>query len=369
MYFRAQTRYTGTRAVTETVKAGYLMAQGKVGRTSLLTGVRWEKTEDESWGWVRARTPSTAAQQAADPIGAADRDYANKRRSFVGSYTKAFPSAHLAHDFTSNLKARLSWSTSFGRPAMSNLVPNETANETNQTLTINNPSLLPQTAGNWDASLDCYFEPVGNLSVGWFHKTIKDYIVTGIDGGKIATGTDNGYNGEYGRFTRLSSANAGTAFVQGWELSYQQQLTFLPGPLKGLAFMANYTLLDTHGNFGGNVYRSTGQVAGFIPRTGNVSLSWRYHGFSTRLNANYTGPFLSSYSAASPGRNLYIRARNVVNISLAYQLRPASPCPSISTISSTFPKWAIAASPISCNARPSTARPTPLASASVSQLP
>ncbi len=323
LYFRAQSRYTGTRAVTETVKAGYIMAQCKVDRTSLLTGVRWEKTEDESWGWVRARTPSTAAQQAVDPIGSADRDYANNRRSLVGSYTKAFPSAHLTHDFTSNLKARLSWSTSFGRPAMSNLVPNETANETNQTLTINNPSLLPQTAGNWDASLDYYFEPVGNLSVGWFHKTIKDYIVTGIDGGKIAIGTDNGYNGEYGGFTRLSSANAGTAYVQGWELSYQQQLTFLPGPLKGLAFMANYTLLDTHGNFGGTTNLSTGQVAGFIPRTGNVSLSWRFRGFSTRLNANYTGPFLSSYSAASPGRNLYIRARNVVNLSLAYQLRPA----------------------------------------------
>jgi outer membrane receptor protein involved in Fe transport len=68
----------------------------------------------------------------------------------------------------------LSWSTSFGRPPLSNLAPSESVNETNQTLTISNPSLLPQHAKNWDASLDYYFEPVGNLSIGWFHKTIKD---------------------------------------------------------------------------------------------------------------------------------------------------------------------------------------------------
>ena len=216
--------------MTETVTAGYVMAEGRLGhdgflgRTGFIGGVRTEKTDTDSVGWVRARVVSTAAQQAADPIGAAQRDYANTRREINGSYTESFPSLHLTHDVNRNLKARVSWSTSFGRPAFTNAVPNETPNEANQTLTINNPGLLPQTAKNWDAALEYYFEPVGALSVGWFHKTIKDFIVTDIGSGTVATGADNGYNGEYGGFTLLRTPNAGTAIVQGWEISYQQQL-------------------------------------------------------------------------------------------------------------------------------------------------
>ena len=331
LYFFEANKYSGTRSLSEEVTAGYLMAQGSfgrdgwIGRTGYLTGVRTEKTDTEGEGWVlvRANVRSTTAQQLADPVGSARRDYESSARVTKGSYTKSFPSAHLTHDFTRNLKARLSWSTSFGRPGIGNLLPSESANETNQTVTINNPGLLPQTAKNWDFTLDYYFEPVGNLSVGWFNKKIKDYIVTGTNAGIVESGTDNGYNGEYAGFTRLTSANSGTATVDGWEFSYRQQFTFLPGLLKGLSGSANYTVIDTKGNFGGTTNRTTGQVPGFIPKAGNVSLSWRYRGFSTRVLYNYTGDYISSYNATNAGGNLYRYAFKTTNVGLAYQLRPA----------------------------------------------
>jgi TonB-dependent receptor len=321
-YYALQQRYVGTRQVTETVTAGYVMGQGRIGRLGLLAGVRSEKTEDESWGWVRNRVGSTAAQQVADPEGSAQRDYANTQRRISGSYTKSFPSAHLTYDLRQDLKARLSWSTSFGRPAMTNLVPNETVNETNQTLTINNPSLLPQTATNWDATLEYYFEPVGNLSVGWFRKEIKDYLVSGQIIGSVASGADNGFNGDYAGFQLLTTLNAGTAYVQGWEVSYQQQFTFLPGLLKGLALSANYTSLLTHGDFGGTAYRSTNEVTGFVPRTANLSLSWRHRSFSARLLYNYTSDYILAFTAASLGRNQYRLKREIVNLGVSYQLNP-----------------------------------------------
>jgi TonB-dependent receptor len=303
--------YTGTREVVETVLAGYVMAQAKVGKTGLLAGVRTEKTDTESWGYVRSRTPSSGADQIRDPVGSAQKDYANNRRELEGSYTKSFPSIHL-----------LSWSTSFGRPAMTNLLPNETVNENAQTLTINNPSLLPQTAANWDATLDYYFEPVGNFSIGWFHKEIEDYLVTGQTVGTIPSGPDNGYNGEYAGFTELTTLNAGTAYVQGWEFSYQQQFTFLPGLLRGLSFGANYTILDTHGDFGGTTNLSGDQVPGFIPKTGNVSLSWRHRAFNARVLVNYTSDYILGYTAASVGRNQYRFERTVVNLGVGYQFSP-----------------------------------------------
>jgi len=205
LYFREQSKFTTTRSVSEQVLAGYVMAQGKIGRTGWLTGVRRERTETKSRGWVRARAPSTVAEQLADPVGAAQRDYANNFRVREGRYEKSFPSVHGWHDITANLKARISWSTSFGRPQQANLLPNETPNEQNQTLAINNSALLPQTAENWDATLEYYFEPVGNVSVGWFHKTIKDYIVSGIIGPTIGTGPNNGFDGEYAGFTTVST--------------------------------------------------------------------------------------------------------------------------------------------------------------------
>lgn len=239
------------------------MAQGRVGNTGYLAGVRSEKTDTESRGWVRSRVLSTAAEQAANPIGTALRDYGNGRE-LDGGYTKSFPSVHLTRDWSTNWKARLSWSTSFGRPRPNALVPNETVNENLRTLTVNNPLLVPQTARNWDAGLEYYFEPVGSISVGFFHKVIKDFIVSGIESGIIDTGPNNGYSGEYGGYTLLSSTNAGTAYVQGWGLSYQQQYTFLPGPLKGLGAMINFTALEAHGDYGGRGTLRTREVEGFV---------------------------------------------------------------------------------------------------------
>jgi hypothetical protein len=65
--------------------------------------VRLENTATSSYGWVRSRVASTAAQQAVDPIGSAQRDFANNRREIEGRYTKSFPSIHLNRNLTRNV--------------------------------------------------------------------------------------------------------------------------------------------------------------------------------------------------------------------------------------------------------------------------
>ena len=321
-YFRESQRLINDRRLTEDVTAGYLMAQGKAGRFGFLGGVRQERTAVDAFGYVRARVLSTAAQQAADPAGSAQRDYANNARRIKKDYTDAFPSVHLSYDVTKSLKVRISWSTSFGRAQPSNLLPNETPNEPAQTLTINNPALKPQYAREWDAALEYYFEPVGLFSIGWFNKDIRDYIISGIDGGRVATGVDNGYNGDYSNFQILQTANAGAAMVNGWEISYQQQFTFLPGILRTLGASANFTYLRTHGVFAGTTYLNSNQVAGFIPQTGNLNFSWRYSAFGVRVRTNYHGRYINAFSAATPARNQYRYARTVTDLGFTWQLRP-----------------------------------------------
>jgi iron complex outermembrane recepter protein len=321
-YFHEMLKYTGQNAITETISAGYVMTQGKFKNTGFLGGVRMEKTEDESYAFVASRTPSTAAQRLADPAGAAAIDYARTQRRNSGDYTKSFPSIHVTQDFTRNLRGRVSWSTSFGRPPLSNLVPVETANDTNRTLTISNPSLRPQTAENVDAALEYYFEPVGSLSVTYFHKKIEDYFVAGIASGAVGTGGDNGFGGEYPGYTILTRSNLGTATVEGWEFAYHQQFTFLPGLLRGFSATLNYTVLDAAGNFGGTVQRTTGQVAGFIPRTGNAIFSWQYRKFRVSTVTNYVSDWLRNFTAVGSGQNLYTRKRVTTNVGVSYQVRP-----------------------------------------------
>ncbi|MEN9635267.1 MAG: hypothetical protein RL077_3671 [Verrucomicrobiota bacterium] len=329
-YFREQSKFTGTSKTKEEVTAYYLMANGRLGRegwrgrTGYLGGVRWENTKTTGMGWARARIASTAAQQLADPVGSAARDYASTDRVIEGHYSGAYPSMHAFHDITPNLKGRVSWSTSFGRPDISNLRPGETIDETNRRLTVSNPALKPQTSTNWDATLEYYFQGVGALTFGWFHKSIKDYIVTGQVAGLIPSGLDNGYDGEYAGWEERTSFNSGTAVAQGWEFSYSQQLTFLPGPLRGLAASFNYSHVGTHGLRGGTRYLTSREVTGFIPNTANASLSWRHRsGFSARALYNFSGENITTLSAVTtPALNIYRAPMKTLNLGLSYQYKP-----------------------------------------------
>ena len=318
LYFRTADAFQTTRNATEKITAGYVQGQAKFGRLGVLGGVRSEKTKVSGFGYVRVR-PATAAQ-IPDPVARARNDWDNPVNN-AGSYTRSFPSIHFTYDFTERLRAQASWSTSFGRPAFTNLVPTATISDPNQTVTISNPSVGPQYSENMDVSLQYYLRPAGVVSLGYFRKDIEDYILT-TDIGIVGVGADNGFEGSYPGYRLLASRNAGQAKVNGWEFDYRQQLTFLPDWLQGFAVSANYTFLSTEGDFGGGTVRSDKEVAGFIPRTGNAGLTYGRGKYRFSAQLNYTGNYLATFSA-TPQRNIYRAERTIVNFGLGYQWKPA----------------------------------------------
>ncbi len=319
LYFAEMRTYAGGRHVEENIGAGYLQAQARAGKLRLLGGVRAERTDVESFGYIASRTLSTTAQRNVDPVGSARRDYANPRR-IEGGFTDWFPSAHLVYRLHPRIQARLSWSQSIGRPQMSNYLPLETVNDTAQTVTINNPSLRPQYSNNWDAALEFYFEPVGQLALGYFRKDISDYIYS-ARGATVGAGNSNGFNGLYEGYAITTNLNGGSAKIDGLEFNYQQQFSFLPGPLKGLGMFANYTRLWTAGDYGDAAPRSTDAIADFVPETLNTGLLWKHRGLGARIFVSRIGEFLDTY-AADPSRLQFKKARTTVNISASYQWRP-----------------------------------------------
>ena len=330
-YFYEQNKLSASVRTHEIITGYYLMTQGRIGRFGFLGGVRRELTDTIGYSNQGARVRTTLQQQLDDPLGSALKDFNHPNKN-EGDYGRNFPSIHSWYDLTPNLKARGSATTGFARPPLSNAVigvsginlPGTNNTYPNGVLTFGNPALKPTKAKNWDFSLEYYFEPSGSFTVGWFHKRLDDYIVGGKEIGIVGTGVDNGFEGQYEGYTILGNANAGTAFTQGVEFSYQQQFRFLPGLLKGLRFNANLTQITAHGDYGvAGAYFKDKYVNGFIPRTGNASLSWDYRKFSASISYNYTSENIrGTYNIAQPSRNQFLMARELVNANMRYQLRP-----------------------------------------------
>ena len=318
-YYRVQQHYMLKSDVQEDTTAAFLMGQTKLAnRLSVIGGVRMERTAVDSLGYARSQTLATAAQ-IPDPAARAEQDY-NNPVTASGSYTRWFPSLHLAYDLQPNLKAVGSWSTCYGRPDFGSLVPGLTVNDASSTVTVNNPAIGPQYSENIDLTLQYYIRPAGVLSVGFFKKEIKDYIAT-FNAGAIGSGPDNGYSGDYAGYNLISRRNVGFAEIEGWEAEYRQQFTALPGLLKGLDFTAAYTRLTATGDYGSTGVRTSGQIAGFVPRTYNFSLGYNYRAFGGRVLMSYRSNYLSTYSATVP-RNEYNTSRTVWNVQTSYRWSP-----------------------------------------------
>ena len=319
--FTAVQQYTSRRLMKEGVDAAYLEGQVKFGRLTLLGGVREEWVKTNSFTYFPKNT-RTLISVEPDPFKRAALDFV--RQSINGKYDKLFPSIHASFDITSNLKARASWSTSYGRPTITQIVAAVTPNDTARTLSVGNPGLKPQMAKNIDFKLEYYMKEGGLFTVSAYQKKITDYIGSAVRSGTLVPeGNGNGFDGQYAGYELIQANNLGDATLRGAEVDFRQRLSFLPGALKGLTVRANYTYLETFGKFAGTTELQNGQVAGFIPRSYNFGLSYNYKKFGASYDINYTGRFPVGYSLTSPGSgNVYRNSMMVQNAGLTYRLRP-----------------------------------------------
>jgi TonB-dependent receptor len=285
--------------IQEDVVGVYAMAVTEWRNLNVLAGVRQEITSDKTKGNVT--DPRLPIPQRY--LGMTERS---------GDYDNLVPSVHLKYRLRSSLQLRTSYSEGIGRPAFSNLRPRTTIDATNLRISQNNPDLRPQQTQNLDASLEWYFKPAGTLSAAIFRKDIKDYIfsvvsVLGADGGPFGSDYANW------QYTRL--ANSGSARLEGYELNYAQQFTFLPGRLRGLGAFANYTHINSRTTFQDAVQ----QLANIIPNSCNVGVSYLLHPFSIRVLSYYRDTYPLQFDANPYSRYMREPSREF-DVKLAYRL-------------------------------------------------
>lgn len=314
--------------VTEDVYGAYLMGDVRIGRLDINGGVRVEETQLTGRG-VRQEVSREERARRLAWVGPVTPDELRRRtiaewsnvREDEGEYRSWLPSLHFKYNVTSNLLARLSYSSGIGRPNFSNLLRTTTVNHDTMRVVASNPDLKPQRTGNYDLGAEYYFEPAGFVSAGVFRKEIKDFIY-GDTGGQVGSGPDNGFDGENEGYDLVRNVNGGSGVVKGFELAYTQRFTRLPGRWKGLGMMANYTKLKSRGNYTSSGGTQTGgEIAGFMPETFNAGVTYALGAWDAGVKYTYRAQNLRDYNV-NPLQRVYYYSKKNVDLNFKYKWRP-----------------------------------------------
>jgi iron complex outermembrane receptor protein len=251
------------------------------------------------------------------------------------TYSDDLPSFNVAYNITDEFLVRAAFAKVMARPLLTNLSPSitglttPTANGTIGALTIGNPELLPFRATNYDLSFEWYFNKGGLVSLAFFKKDVTNFPQTVSTAGAIdAVLTDDqiaafvqtqtpqqiawilaGNSGQPGIYAIRQFQNAPGGDIKGYEFSYQQDLTFLPGFLKNFGVQANYTHLQSELQYILDPGSTTapvrpqvttgGPFTGASPNSANFTLYYETPKWSLRGSYAYRSAYVSQYPIAA----------------------------------------------------------------------
>ena len=300
----------------ETIPAAYIMgdSKGLDNRLRLVYGVRFEATQDQSWGPL---FDPTLGNGITDPVAQTQAEYKFRGSYAEVNYSGIYPSFNASYNIKDNLIARLAYYRSLGRPTLSNILPGyaSTVNTTAETISVPNPALKPEQANSYDATLEYYFDRGGLFTVGAYRKDFTNFFGSVTEGATPAIlefllGLPQDYLG----YAVTTPLNSGTAHVTGVEVNFQQKLTMLPGMLSGLSVFAN----------GASEHLQGGPFAdftSFISKSANYGVSFDQPKYSASVKWNYRGKELESgVLAFDPSGREFFKALTVVEIELDYRL-------------------------------------------------
>jgi TonB-dependent receptor len=264
----------GNFEATEKITAGYAQLEQELSRTvSIIAGARVERTDVDYNGFefdVDDETvrPTTGSQ----------------------AYTDVLPSINVRWQAAPATVVRAAWTNAIARPNYFDLVPYREVSLDDDELAVGNPALKPTKSMNFDLSVERYFESVGLISVGLFHKEITDFIFNFTEFGA----TDPVTNRVFSEISR--PRNGAEAKLTGAEFAVQRQLDFLPGALRYFGIYANYTYnsssvegLDIEGRELEDL-----PLLGTAEHSANVSVSYDAPRLTFRVALNYQSESLDA---------------------------------------------------------------------------
>ncbi|HWU81460.1 MAG TPA: TonB-dependent receptor, partial [Caulobacter sp.] len=312
-YGNLKRQLDNNKKVGEEISAAYFEVQPRVGKAKFDLGLRYESTKtDARVADVRSDKEVTAAGYTLNTVPALLYKYRNGTYTTRhGEYDDWFLSGGAKYDFTKKLVGQLAFSQSILRPDYGNLGGVVSVDDNNLIVSVPNPLLKPEHSTKYYASLQYFLEPSGVIGLSAYQLDVKDMQVTGV----TVAPEDVGYDpAAYAGYTFRSAQNLpGTSTNKGVTLEYDQQLTFLPGALRGLGLRGSITKIDPDGE----------RVN--MPKTAaNWGVRYSYGKFDVQLTGNAQGKYrtsaLSNTPSSSPNGVLYHAARELWNVSASYKI-------------------------------------------------
>ncbi len=285
-------------------------------------GVRVVETQITASGWApcAASNPAQNSENCEAFFGVASATAAAGDRYLVGTevthdYQDVLPALNVAWDLTDEVVLRFGAAKTMARPALLYLSPSVSGGPTQyfddgRTYSINlgNPQLEPFRSTNYDLIAEWYFAEGALLSGAIFYKDIESYIQrTRL----LSTWEDMGYSLDLlpEGFTPDTVFNVQSYFntpggpLKGYELTYQQPFTFLPGFWRNFGVQLNYThvqseityLFSTAANSNTTVVTeyTNNDLINLSPNSYNATVYYDDGRFSARLSTSYRDGYIS----------------------------------------------------------------------------
>ncbi|WP_368564349.1 TonB-dependent receptor [Pseudoxanthomonas sp. UTMC 1351] len=230
------------------------------------------------------------------------------------SYTDVLPSLNLAWNLTDEFVLRFGAAKTMARPTLTYMSPGVSGGPTNYfddgrvfSINLGNPKLDPFRSTNYDLSAEWYFSEGALLSAAVFYKDIESYIQrTRL----LSTWADLGYSLDLlpAGFTADTVFNVQSYYntpggpLKGYELTYQQPFSFLPGFWRHFGVQLNYTHVesDIQYMFSTAASNNTAVVTRFTendlvnlsPNSYNATLYFDNDTFSARISTSYRDGYI-----------------------------------------------------------------------------
>ncbi len=237
-------------------------------------------------------------------------------------YDDTLPSLNLALEPRDDLVVRFGAAKVMARPQINNslsganfLVPVTGLNASgpNFTASIGNVALEPFRANTYDLSIEWYFAEDSLLSFAYFYKDIDSYIqivrqdleyqqLTALNPSAFAPQFCTGVCSPTTIFQLTSAQNTEGGPLKGFEVSYQQPFSFLPGLLSNTGVQMNYTRVESEIDYCNDALCASFVTANLInlsPESWNATLYYEDDKFSARVSASARDEYLQNV----PGRN------------------------------------------------------------------
>jgi TonB-dependent receptor len=228
--------------------AGYILPTIQFGDIlTVIPGVRYERNKTN----YSAHRAFSAARWA-DPI-------IFERVSSIRKNDYFLPMVHVKYQPVNWFDIRASYTHTLSRPSYQRIIPTWAVWESN--IAYNNTSLVPSTSKNTDLFFSFYSNRIGLLTIGGFHKNIKDFIfdtaIWIIDESYLDPEWPESVRPGGRAYGFINNPNIATLY--GFEVEWQSNFWFLPGVLRGLVLSTNYTY-----TYSSLVYPRVEAVWGFV---------------------------------------------------------------------------------------------------------